>query len=140
MRNNAVPSSLLWLAGMVTLAVGTAVIGGGTIYVETTRTARTQANAMTSGDWRQGRLAISRYGCGSCHVIPGIHGANGKVGPDLTHIGQRSEIAGTLSNDPQAMMRWLVHPQAIEPGNGMPEQGVTESDARNMAAYLYAQN
>jgi cytochrome c1 len=66
-----------------------------------------------------------------------VSGANGKVGPDLTHVGARAEIAGTLANDPELMVRWLMHPQALKPGSGMPEQGVTERDARDMAAYLY---
>jgi cytochrome c2 len=68
-----------------------------------------------------------------------LAGANGKVGPDLTDVAERTEIAGKLANDPDAMVRWLMHPQAIAPQGGMPDQGVREQEARDMAAYLYAQ-
>jgi cytochrome c2 len=38
------------------------------------------------------------------------------------------------------MVRWLMHPQALIPGTGMPELGMTERDARDIAAYLYAES
>lgn len=139
MLDRRVPASLLWLGLLAALTVGAAVIGGAFIYAETQRAARTQAEASTRGHVDAGQVAIARYGCGACHVIPGIHGANGKVGPDLTHLSLRTEIAGTLPNDPDAMVRWLMHPQRIVPGNGMPEMGVSETDARDLTAYLYAQ-
>jgi cytochrome c len=140
MRDRPIPASLLWLAALLILAVATAGIAGGAIYLETRNAARLRADAVTRGDWRAGRTAIAERACGACHVIPGITGANGMVGPDLTRVGQRAELAGRLPNDPETMVRWLMHPQALEPGSGMPEQGVTETEARNIAAYLYAQN
>lgn len=98
-----------------------------------------QADMVSGGDWLRGKSAIERYACGSCHIIPGINGAAGKVGPDLTHIAQRTALAGSLANHPGDMERWLMHPQKIRPGGGMPEQGVDLQDARDIAAYLYAQ-
>jgi cytochrome c1 len=139
MRDRSAPSSLLWLAALVALAIAVSAIALGSIYVEANQTARTQAEAITGGDARRGRSAISRYGCGSCHVIPGIHGATGAVGPDLTHVGQRAVIAGKLVNNPAMMVRWIRHPQQLSPGSGMPDQGVTDGEARDLAAYLYAQ-
>jgi len=58
-------------------------------------------------------------------------------GPSLAKIATRSEIAGHFANTPQNMVQWLQHPQQLLPGNGMPDMGVTDSDARNIAAYLY---
>lgn len=81
--------------------------------------------------------AIGRYGCGSCHTIPGIRGANVLVGPPLTRIASRSYLAGEIQNTPTNMVRWIQHPRQIEKGTVMPEMGVTETDARDIAAYLY---
>jgi len=132
------PSSLIFAGFLLLLALAAALIGGATIYVETHQTSRARAEAATHGHVAHGRIAISAYGCGSCHVIPGITGANGKVGPDLTHVAQRAAIAGALPNDPDVMARWLEHPQKLRPGSGMPEMNVTDGDARDMAAYLYS--
>lgn len=89
------------------------------------------------GDPRRGELAIERYGCGSCHTIPGVRGANGVVGPPMHHIARRHYLAGHLQNTPANLMTWIRHPQKIEPNTVMPEMGVTTSDARDIAAYLY---
>jgi cytochrome c1 len=76
-------------------------------------------------------------GCAACHVIPGVRGADGKVGPPLTGIGSRIMIAGQVPNTPDNLIRWIRDPQAIEPGTAMPNLGVSEPTARDIAAYLY---
>jgi cytochrome c2 len=92
---------------------------------------------LTGGDPDRGVHAIGRYGCGACHTIPGIRGANALVGPPLNRIARRSYLAGEVQNTPANMVRWIQHPQRIEKGTVMPEMGVTENDARDIAAYLY---
>ena len=89
------------------------------------------------GDAGRGRDAIVAYGCGSCHMIPGIRDANGLVGPPLDHWAERRIIAGEVPNDPDRLITWLTVPQSIEPGTAMPNMGVTDGQARDMAAYLY---
>lgn len=89
------------------------------------------------GNAQNGVLEIQAYGCGACHTIPGVAGADGVVGPPMNAIARRSFIAGKLRNTPDNLVRWIQHPQAINPGNGMPDMGVTESAARDIAAYLY---
>jgi cytochrome c len=79
---------------------------------------------------------IVQYGCESCHVIPGVPGAVGKVGPSLESLNQRSYLAGTLSNNPANLQQWIMHPQSIQPGTAMPEMGVTQEDAKEIAAFL----
>ncbi|MFD1786210.1 c-type cytochrome [Sphingomonas floccifaciens] len=116
-----------------------AAASGAILYLQTRHAARTQADAMTAGSWRRGELAIARYQCGSCHIIPGISGATGAVGPDLTGVGTRAIIAGDQSNDPVALARFIAHPQRVRPGGAMPEMGVSDGEARDIAAYLYAQ-
>ena len=89
-----------------------------------------------AGDANRGRDDIERIGCGSCHVIPGITDAAGEVGPPLDHIGSRQYIAGMLHNTPENMARWLQNPQAIVPGNAMPDMGLSTQQTQDIAAYL----
>jgi cytochrome c len=84
-----------------------------------------------------GRRLIADYGCGSCHSIPGVPGANSMAGPPLKCFYQRSYIAGHLPNTRENLIRWIRHPQQVEPGTAMPDLGVTEKEAGDIAAYLY---
>lgn len=92
---------------------------------------------LTDSDPDRGRTAIRKYGCGSCHDIPGVSGAVGMVGPPLGTIAQRVFIAGVLPNEPDNMIRWLENPPGVDPKTAMPYMGVTPRDARDIAAYLY---
>jgi cytochrome c1 len=92
---------------------------------------------VEGGDAARGRTLIGAYGCGGCHDIPGVPGANATVGPPLDAYAERAYIAGALENRPEALVRWIMNPQAIEPGTAMPYLGVKEDEARDMAAYLY---
>jgi len=87
-------------------------------------------------DAARGRKAINQYACVTCHAIPGIVGPNAPVGPPLARIGTRGFIGGVLPNTPENMVRWLRHPQAVNPRSAMPDLGVTERDAHDIAAYL----
>lgn len=88
------------------------------------------------GDATAGRRLVEAYGCGSCHVIPGVANSRGHVGPPLTDFGLRHYIAGAVLNNPDNLTRWLIAPESIEPGTAMPDVGVTAEHARDMAAYL----
>ena len=90
---------------------------------------------MPGADPARGLAVIERVGCGACHTIPGV-GGRGRVGPPLDAMGERRYIAGELTNTPDHMIEWLMDPQAVRPGSGMPDLGVTEQDARDLAAYL----
>ncbi len=93
---------------------------------------------VPQGDPLQAPRAIEKYGCGSCHVIPGIAGANGMVGPQLANVSERSFLAGELPNTPDNLIMWIQHPQHVKPGTDMPEMGVSDAEARDIAAYLYS--
>jgi cytochrome c len=95
------------------------------------------AMQLTGGDPDRGVQLIGRYGCAACHTIPGIRGANAAVGPPLTRVASRMYLAGQITNTPANMVRWIQHPRQVEQGTAMPEMGVTDSDARDIAAYLY---
>ncbi len=82
-------------------------------------------------------MLLSAHGCGICHTIPGVLGANGTIGPPLTDYARRVYIAGKLPNQLDNLMRWIRNPQGIEPGTAMPNLPVSEAEALAMAAYLY---
>jgi cytochrome c len=92
---------------------------------------------VPGGNVVAGEQAIVKYGCGACHTIPGIRGADTYVGPLLTGYSRRHYIAGTLPNTHENLILWLQNPQAVEPGTVMPNLGLTEIEARDIAAYLY---
>lgn len=91
------------------------------------------------GDPERGRAAIPELGCGACHVVPGVRGADGRVGPTLEGVGRRAYIAGRLPNSADNLARWIRDPQSIEPGNAMPTVPMSEREARDIAAYLLAE-
>lgn len=93
--------------------------------------------AVAGGNPAQGAALIARLGCGSCHVIPGIAGADGLVGPPLAKIGVRTIIAGLLPNTPENLEAWIENPQAVVPGNAMPNMEVNKDEAKDIVAYLY---
>lgn len=93
---------------------------------------------VSDGDARLGPAALRKYGCGGCHLVPGVDGARGRVAPPLTAFSERAYVAGVLSNTPDNLIRWIRFPQEISPRTAMPNLGVTEQDARDIAAYLYS--
>ena len=98
---------------------------------------RQPAVDVPGGDAGRGKKELAAFGCGSCHTIAGVQSAHGKVGPPLTGIGERSMIAGEAPNTPENLIRWIENPQSIEPNTAMPNLGVQNQAARDMAAYLY---
>ena len=95
------------------------------------------ATDIPGADAKRGAADIARLGCGTCHTIPGIRYAEGLVGPPLEHWSRRTYIAGEAPNTPGMLVRWIESPQSIESGTAMPNLGVSERDARDIAAYLY---
>jgi cytochrome c2 len=98
---------------------------------------QSEAAAHRIGNPSRGAALISWYGCGTCHSVPGVPGANALVGPPLDHFAQRGYVAGMLRNSPDNLVRWIRDPQKIVPGNAMPALGIDDHDARDIAAYLY---
>lgn len=93
---------------------------------------------IAGGEPETGRALIRTYGCGTCHTIDGVRGARGKVGPRLTAYAQQHLLAGFLPNTPRNLIAWLMDPVALKSQTGMPSQGLTETEARHIAAYLYS--
>ena len=89
------------------------------------------------GSPQRGLDTISQVQCGACHEIPGASDAHGLVGPSLARFGSRTMVAGLLPNTPDNLVHWLRDPQSVTPGNAMPSTGLSEQQARDVAAYLY---
>jgi cytochrome c len=121
-------------AGAILVAAVTAAVG---LAACVSTPQRTPPPQVVGGDPHRGAQDIERYGCGGCHVIPGIREADGTVGPPLTDFADRGYIAGELPNNGDNLVRWLMDPQSVEPGTAMPNLGVTEDQARDIAAYLF---
>ena len=74
--------------------------------------------------------------CASCHQIRGI-GASATVGPDLTHLATRTSLAAlTIPNTPAALASWIHNPQAIKPGDRMPDLGLPSGQVSELVSYL----
>jgi cytochrome c2 len=93
--------------------------------------------AALGGDPENGRLLLRQFGCGTCHEIPGVAAARGKVGPPLAGVATRVYLGGVLPNSPENMLDFIRAPQKLEPRTAMPDLGLTEEHARDMVAYLY---
>jgi cytochrome c len=96
------------------------------------------AVALTGGDIARAPDLIRRYGCAGCHTIPGIPGGDGQVGGPLKDVRQRVYVGGVIANSPDNMIKWIVSPQTFSPRSAMPATGISEAEARDVAAYLYS--
>jgi cytochrome c1 len=92
----------------------------------------------TGGSAALGKATIERYGCAACHSIPGIRGFGGEVGPSLAHLASRPFIAGQLPNTPVNLVRWISDPHRVVQHTAMPTLGLSNKEARDVAAYLYS--
>jgi cytochrome c len=93
-------------------------------------------SALPGADAGRAPALMGQYGCGTCHAISGVRGADGLVGPSLSGFGDRGTIAGRLPNTPENLVRWILDPQRIKHGDAMPDVGLSTSEARDVAAYL----
>ncbi|WP_184719904.1 c-type cytochrome [Caulobacter sp.] len=92
---------------------------------------------IAGADPARGLTLVESHGCGACHVIPGVDWPRGQVGGSLKGFASRTLIAGKLPNQPDALVRWLRDPPALSPDTAMPATGLSEAQARDVAAYLY---
>ena len=96
------------------------------------------ASRVAGGDPERGRLLVQQYQCAACHFIPEVQGPNGDAGPSLQSMGRMSYIAGSIPNQPENMIRFLQNAPAVKPGTLMPALGISDDEARHMAAFMYS--
>ena len=127
----------LWIACIVGCGLGAFVAGAEAMQVAIQQHQdKARAEQMTGGDASRAAAAMDRLGCGSCHDIPGIPGATGRVGPPLAHMASRDYIAGIMPNTAGNLILWIRWPQGVLPNSAMPNMGASERQARDIAAYL----
>src|SRR5882672_916485 len=87
-----------------------------------------QQPAVQDASVAAGRRVFERTACINCHTVGGTN-ANGRFGPDLTHLMSRTTIAsGAAQNTPQNLRLWVQNPNAIKPGSLMPAMKLSDSD------------
>jgi cytochrome c oxidase subunit 2 len=83
-----------------------------------------------------GRDLFQRTSCVNCHTIAGT-GANGRFGPDLTHVMSRDTIAsGIAPNTRENLRRWIRNPDDLKPGSRMPAMNLNDEELDAVTAYL----
>ena len=128
---------LIRLLGFVLFIVAALFVGSYFVLERLNEVPITPVVTIEGASVIRGQQLIRDYGCGACHVIPGVKGAVSHAGPNLQNYGNRSYVAGYYSNTPDVLIRWLQNPQQLRPGSAMPNLGLNATEARDMAAYLY---
>lgn len=93
---------------------------------------------MPQASVERGLAAIKRAGCGACHAIPGVRWPRGQSGPSLEGFAEQGLIAGRLPNRPDLLAIFVRDAPAALPGTTMPAMPLSDEQARDVAAYLYA--
>jgi cytochrome c oxidase subunit 2 len=92
--------------------------------------------AQTSGVISEGQKVFERTACINCHAVAGT-AANGRFGPDLTHLMSRDTIASGAARNTQAnLRRWIQNPDTIKPGSKMPAMGLSDPELDAVTQYL----
>ena len=87
------------------------------------------------GDAAAGAGLFRSKGCSGCHTVKGY--SAGTLGPDLTHLQQRSVFAGAMFDlDDRNLRKWLRDPPGEKPGSLMPNLDLTEDEITKLIAYL----
>ncbi len=121
------------------IAVIAALVASLTWWNERRAATLHEAQGSTGGQIARAVPLMLANGCAGCHTIDGVPGAQGMVGPTLDSSSpQKIYIAGTLQNTPANMIAWLRRSRDMQPRTAMPSTGISEQDARDIAAYLYA--
>jgi cytochrome c1 len=129
--------SKTWILAGIILIVLIATAAIGFQATSERRDLEQRASWMTGGNPHTGQVLARGKGCGGCHEIPGVKGAHGNVGPPLTKFASRMYVGGVLLNTPEHLHQWLLDPPSIDPKSAMPNVGLKDQEARDLAAYLY---
>jgi cytochrome c oxidase subunit 2 len=93
-------------------------------------------SATTSTSVSEGQHIFETTSCVNCHAVTGTV-ANGRFGPDLTHLMSRETIAsGAALNTPENLRLWIQNPDAIKPGSKMPAMGLSDHQLDVVTVYL----
>ena len=87
---------------------------------------------------QRGKAVIERVQCASCHEINGVRWPKGRLGPSLLRFDDVGLIAGALPNRPELLADFVRDAPAVKTGSTMPPMPISDREARDVAAYLYA--
>ena len=94
-----------------------------------------QGPVAPTSSTQAGAQDFANGACIGCHTIQTV--STGKVGPNLTHFGTRTTLAGaTLDNTPDNVAKWIRDPQAVKPSAKMPNLHLSEQEITDLVAYL----
>jgi cytochrome c len=128
------------VSALVAVVAVLAAAAAGVGYWQAQHRSTQKAMQLTGGDPATGRKLMRQFGCAGCHTVSGVPGATGLVGPRLDQVARRIYIAGVVANTPDNLVQWIVDPKAANPRTAMPRTGISEAQARDVAAYLYSLN
>ncbi len=95
-----------------------------------------QQSAVQDPAAAEGRQVFESQACIHCHVIRGT-AAQGKFGPDLTHLMSRDTIAsGASGNTLSELKLWIKDPDSVKPGSLMPAMQLSDDQIDKIAGYL----
>ena len=104
---------------------------------EAAKSLATPTPAAPIGNAARGKELVAQYGCNVCHAVPGIDGPQGALGPSLAGVASRPTISlGKVQNTPENLVKYVQEPASLNPQSSMPPIGLTEADAKDVAAYL----
>jgi cytochrome c len=104
---------------------------------ETVVPAPAAASAALAGDAKRGQQIAAQYSCNVCHIMPGVSGPQGSLGPSLVGLASRPAISNdTVQNTPENLARFIENPPALNPSSTMPAMGIPAQDARDLAAFV----
>ncbi|RZJ00705.1 MAG: c-type cytochrome [Brevundimonas sp.] len=92
---------------------------------------------LAGADPVNGLQVIERVGCASCHAVPGVRWPVGATAVSLEGFGDSPLISGRLPNQPDTLVQFLRNAPSLDPQTAMPPMPLTETEARDVAAYLY---
>ena len=100
------------------------------------RWAKEQAAGPITTNAIEGQKEFLANSCVNCHTIRDTS-AQGKFGPDLTHLMSRETLgAGAVSNTPDNLRLWVRDPQKFKVGCLMPNMQLTDQQVDQITAYL----
>jgi cytochrome c oxidase subunit 2 len=92
--------------------------------------------AQANDSVAEGRHIFESTACINCHTVSGTV-ANGRFGPDLTHLMSRDTIAsGIAPNNPGQLREWIRNPDTLKPGSKMPAMQLGDHELNAVTAYL----
>lgn len=101
--------------------------------------AKDAGGGSVQGNADTGKALFASRGCIACHVAPGVPGATGTIGPSLAGIGdaaKRPRLTDGGANTPEHVKAWIQNPQDLKPGTMMPDLGLSDAEATDLAAFL----